>query len=209
MENFNSKTFPDNLNQKLQKIFPINEIHLISIKINSHKSIIITIMKKGGVSIDDCKLVSSIISSYIPDDYDLQVQSPGIGFEIKKDNFNLLNLFIGLPVKVFYKAFNSENIVKNNIYNNIDKNSDNDLNFNQDNFKAYTVLESEGTLTFVDRVVSIKKFSNNNKKNISKSVKNRESKSSNDILNIKEEDIITISLDRIIKIKTTFYPEEL
>lgn len=161
-------------------------------------------MKKGGVSIDDCKFVSSIISSYIAGDYDLQVQSPGIGFEIKKDNFNLLNLFIGQPVKVFYKTVRDDNVVKNNI----DNNTDNELNIDQDSFKIDNVLEVEGTLTFVDKVISIKKFSNSNKKNKSGTMKTKQSKSSKYTTNITEEDIVTISLNKIVKIKTTFYPED-
>lgn len=180
LENITSKDLSEKLNQKFLEIFPVNDINLISFNVTSRKLVIVTIMKKGGILIDDCKFISSLINQYIPDDYDLQVQSPGIGFEIKRENFIILDLFIDLPVKVFYK----------------------DDNVN--------VKEIEGILTFVGKFISIKmfgkdknKFSQKAKRNINKGINK----------SITEDDegknIISLPIESIIKVKTTFYPEEI
>jgi ribosome maturation factor RimP len=191
LENFSYKNLFEALSQKFSEIFPVNDIHLISINVTSRKAVIVTIMKKGGITLDDCKYVSSIITSFIPDDYDLQVQSPGIGFEIRKDSFNLLDLFLQTPVKIFYnKIIEDKEIVK----------------------------EEEGILTFIDKSISIKKFEKNkkNKKKLKKinDIDNaiKELKNSNLNNNFDEstdQNIISIPLDKIIKVKTTFYPEEI
>ena len=159
------------LNKKFLEIFPVNDIHLISFNVTSRKAVIITIMKKGGITLDDCKLISSIVNQFIPDDYDLQVQSPGIGYEIRKENFHILELFLQNPIKIFY----SETIGEKQV-----------------------TKEIEGILTFVDKSVSIKRFEKSKRK---KDKKNK----------IDEDDnlIFSIPLENIVKIKTTFYPEEI
>jgi len=188
LENFSYKNLFEALSQKFSEIFPVNDIHLISINVTSRKAVIVTIMKKGGITLDDCKYVSSIITSFIPDDYDLQVQSPGIGFEIRKDSFNLLDLFLQTPVKIFYKKIIEDKEI---------------------------VKEEEGILTFIDKSISIKKFEKNkkNKKKINdidnaiKELKN--SNLNNNFDKSTDQNIISIPLDKIIKVKTTFYPEEI
>jgi len=172
VENNNFNNLSEKLEKEFSQSFPINDIHIISLKVTARKAIVITIMKKGGVTIDDCKFVSSYISKYIPDDYDLQVQSPGIGLEIRPDSFNILNLFIQTPIKVFY---NDEKEGKN------------------------IVKEVEGILTFIDKFVCLKEFDITNKKN----KKNQKYDA------IEDEKVISIQLEKIIKIKTIFYPEEL
>ena len=187
MGNNNFKSVFEELKQKFSEIFPINDIHLISLNIGSRKTILVTIMRKGGITLNDCKFVSSILSGYIPEDYDLQVQSPGIGFEIRKDSFNILELFLHTPVKIFY------------------------TDIMEDKEKT---IEEEGILTFVDKSISIKKFEKNkkNKKKLKKigDIDNTTKNLQNNILgNNNYQNIISIPLDRIIKVKTTFFPEEI
>ncbi len=168
MEEISRKDLQDRLKEIFSEIFPVKDIFLISYSVTARKAVMVTIMKKGGVSIDDCKFVSTLISKHIPDDYDLQVQSPGIGFEIKEENFNLLELFLQTPIKIFYKDYIQDKPV---------------------------TKEIEGILTFIDKTVSIK-VSEKNKKN------KKEKKMEN-------ESIFSIDLNKVIKIKTTFYPEEI
>lgn len=178
MENLSPKALTEQLSQKFLEIFPVNGIHLISLNVTARKLVLLTIMKKGGILLDDCQYISSLVNQYIPDDYDLQVQSPGIGYEIKIENFGFLDLFIDSPIKVFYKDNNSN------------------------------IKEIDGILTFVDKVISIKKFDKDKRKTFKKA----KQKSMNKIVeeNGKElENIISIPKDSIIKIKTTFYPEEI
>jgi len=163
----NRKNLTEIIKEKSSEIFPLKDIHIVSFSVTARKAVVITIMKKGGISIEDCKLVSSLIGQYIPDDYDLQVQSPGIGFEIRKDSFNLLELFLQTPIKIFYKDFSNGKEVVNEI---------------------------EGILTFIDKAVYLKKFEKKDK--IKKTKKD-------------EETIISIEFEKIVKVKTTFYPEEI
>ncbi|HQQ19308.1 MAG TPA: hypothetical protein PK520_04405 [Exilispira sp.] len=170
----NIEQFKNTLLSESKSIFPINGINLVSLVITPRKLVQITIMKKGGITIDDCQYISKIFQPLIPEDYDFQVQSPGIGFEIRPGTkeFELLSLFEQLPVKVFYYEENRDNSEVN------------------DNNKK--VLEASGTFSIVTDGLILKKFSNKKK--------NKDNK---------EIELLQVPFDRVIKIKTTFFSEEI
>ncbi len=67
--------------------------------------------KEGGITVDDCELVSRALSDlldkadYIPDAYILEVSSPGLGRQLKKDKH--FEKSIGEEVEVkLYKPMN-------------------------------------------------------------------------------------------------------
>jgi ribosome maturation factor RimP len=164
----------DTLFAESKRIFPINGINLVSLIVTPRKLIQITIMKKGGITIDDCQYISKIFQPLIPEDYDFQVQSPGIGFEIRPDtkDIELLTLFEQQPVKIFYYEEDRDNAEVN------------------DNNKK--VFEASGTFSIVTDGLILKKFSNKKK--------NKDNE---------EIELLQVPFNRIIKIKTTFFSEEI
>ncbi|NLK73703.1 MAG: ribosome maturation factor RimP [Clostridiales bacterium] len=69
--------------------------------------------KEGGITIDDCELVSRYLSDlldkedYIPDSYILEVSSPGLGRQLKKDKH--LQKSIGEEVEIkLYQAIDKK-----------------------------------------------------------------------------------------------------
>ena len=63
--------------------------------------------KEGGISIDDCELVSRALSElldkhdYIPDSYILEVSSPGLGRALKKDKDFLRSIGQEVDIKLY------------------------------------------------------------------------------------------------------------
>ncbi|HHV12915.1 MAG TPA: ribosome maturation factor RimP [Clostridiales bacterium] len=69
--------------------------------------------KEGGIAVDDCELVSRALSDlldkhdYIPDSYILEVSSPGLGRQLKRDKHFEKSLGEEVEVKL-YKALNKK-----------------------------------------------------------------------------------------------------
>lgn len=67
--------------------------------------------KEGGITVDDCELVSRALSDmldkndFIPDAYILEVSSPGLGRQLKKDKHFAKSIGEQVEVKLF-KAIN-------------------------------------------------------------------------------------------------------
>lgn len=71
--------------------------------------------KEGGINVNDCELVSRALSDaldkddFIPDSYILEVSSPGLGRQLKKDKH--FEKSIGQEVEVkLYKAINKQKV---------------------------------------------------------------------------------------------------
>lgn len=69
--------------------------------------------KEGGITVDDCEIVSRALSDlldkadFIPDAYILEVSSPGLGRQLKKDKH--FNRSIGEEVEIkLYKAIDKQ-----------------------------------------------------------------------------------------------------
>lgn len=69
--------------------------------------------KEGGISVDDCELVSRALSDlldekdFIPDAYILEVSSPGLGRQLKKDKDFARSIDKEVEIKL-YKAINKQ-----------------------------------------------------------------------------------------------------
>jgi len=69
--------------------------------------------KEGGITIDDCELVSRALSDlldkhdFIPDAYILEVSSPGLGRQLKKDKDLQRSIEEEVEIKL-YKAINKQ-----------------------------------------------------------------------------------------------------
>lgn len=69
--------------------------------------------KEGGITVDDCELVSRALSEildekdYIPDAYILEVSSPGLGRQLKKEKDFARSLGEDVEIKL-YKAINKQ-----------------------------------------------------------------------------------------------------
>ena len=69
--------------------------------------------KPGGITIDDCELVSRALSdlldkhAFIPDAYILEVSSPGLGRQLKKDKDFARSIGEEVEIKL-YKAINKQ-----------------------------------------------------------------------------------------------------
>lgn len=69
--------------------------------------------KEGGITVDDCELVSRELSDlldqhdYIPDAYILEVSSPGLGRQLKKDKDFARSIDKEVEIKLF-KAINKQ-----------------------------------------------------------------------------------------------------
>lgn len=69
--------------------------------------------KEGGISVDDCEIVSRALSDlldvedYIPDAYILEVSSPGLGRQLKKDKDFKRSIGEVIEVKL-YKGINKQ-----------------------------------------------------------------------------------------------------
>lgn len=80
-------TLPDRVQQEIEKIVSSEGLELVHVEYKKQGRgylLRIDIDKEGGVTIDDCSLVSQQISTYldvddvIPAEYELQVSSPGL-----------------------------------------------------------------------------------------------------------------------------------
>ncbi|MCX8059553.1 MAG: hypothetical protein N3A58_09090 [Spirochaetes bacterium] len=88
--------------KRIENEFPIKGIYLLKIDIYKQHKLTITIAKEDGrITVGDCEIVSKRLKTFIPEEFDLVVQSPGIGWEINKDSE--VRFFIGEKVNICYK----------------------------------------------------------------------------------------------------------
>ena len=77
--------------------------------------------KEGGITVDDCEIISRALSDlldahdFIPDSYILEVSSPGLGRQLKKERDFQRSLGEEVEVKL-YKAVNRQKEFKGFLY---------------------------------------------------------------------------------------------
>ena len=100
----------------LEPIMTNNEFELVDVeyvKEGGNFFLRVFIDKEGGISVDDCELVSRALSDlldqkdFIPDAYILEVSSPGLGRHLKKDKDFARSIDKEVEVKL-YKAINKQ-----------------------------------------------------------------------------------------------------
>jgi ribosome maturation factor RimP len=100
-------TLPERVEQEIEKIASSEGLELVHIEYKRQGRgylLRVDIDKEGGVTIDDCSLVSQQISTYldvddvIPAEYELQVSSPGLDRKFYRDSD--YQKFIGRLVRV-------------------------------------------------------------------------------------------------------------
>ena len=89
-----ARDYEEQTEQLLQPIIDENNFELVDVeyvKEGGNWFLRAYIDKEGGITIDDCELVSRALSDlldkedFIPDSYILEVSSPGLGRQLKKD----------------------------------------------------------------------------------------------------------------------------
>ena len=89
-----AREYEEQTEQLLQPIIDENNFELVDVeyvKEGGNWFLRAYIDKEGGITIDDCELVSRALSDlldkedFIPDSYILEVSSPGLGRQLKKD----------------------------------------------------------------------------------------------------------------------------
>ena len=100
-------TLPDRVQQEIEKVVTSEGLELVHVEYKKQGRgylLRIDIDKEGGVTIDDCSLVSQQVSTYldvddvIPAEYELQVSSPGLDRKFYKESD--YEKFIGRLVRV-------------------------------------------------------------------------------------------------------------
>jgi ribosome maturation factor RimP len=110
----------DDYEQKTEKLLePIitkNNFELVDVeyvKEGGYWYLRVYIDKDGGISVDDCEIISRALSDlldqndYIPDAYILEVSSPGLGRQLKKEKDFARSIDQEVEVKL-YKAINKQ-----------------------------------------------------------------------------------------------------
>lgn len=102
-----SSTLPTEVEQQIHRIVESEGLELVHIDYRKHGHgfvLRIDIDKEGGVTVDDCQLVSTQVSTYldvedpIPAEFELQVSSPGLDRKFYKTSD--YQKFIGRLVRV-------------------------------------------------------------------------------------------------------------
>ncbi len=102
--------------QLLEPIITNNQFELVDVeyvKEGGNFFLRVFIDKEGGITVDDCELVSRALSDlldqkdFIPDAYILEVSSPGLGRHLKKDKDFARSIDKEVEVKL-YKAINKQ-----------------------------------------------------------------------------------------------------
>lgn len=96
--------------ERIKKEFPIKDIYFLKIEIYKNYKITVTIAKEDGrITLGDCELVTKRLKTFISDDFDLIIQSPGIGWEIDKEKE--IKYFINEKVNISYKDEKNNKII--------------------------------------------------------------------------------------------------
>lgn len=102
--------------QLLEPIIQENNFELVDVeyvKEGSNWYLRAFIDKEGGITVDDCEVVSRQLSDlldekdFIPDAYILEVSSPGLGRQLKKEKDFARNIDKEVEIKL-YKALNKQ-----------------------------------------------------------------------------------------------------
>lgn len=143
-EEYESKT--EQLILPLVERFGLELVDVEYVKEGSDYFLRAYIDKEGGVTIGDCETISRPLSDlldeedFIPDAYILEVSSPGLGRQLKKEKDFIRNIGKEIDVKLF-KA-----VDKRKEFSGILKESDNDA----------IVIEEEGTaMRFLKKDISL------------------------------------------------------
>jgi len=98
------------IKDKILEIFPVEDLELLKVDLTGKDNIIITIAKKTGrIQLSDCEKASKKISEIFSDEYFIQVQSPGIGWNIHLPDE--VPYFIDEIVKISYKEEDTDKIM--------------------------------------------------------------------------------------------------
>ncbi|NLW41768.1 MAG: ribosome maturation factor RimP [Tissierellia bacterium] len=104
---------------KINEIVIANEMELVEVKIQSKTNPIIEIIifKKDGVSLDDCTQISRAVESninldeYFPNNYNLEVASPGLDRKLTTLDDYRRNLDNKVEIKLYSKVNNQKDYV--------------------------------------------------------------------------------------------------
>lgn len=104
---------------KINEIVIANEMELVEVKIQSKTNPIIEIIifKKDGVSLDDCTQISRAVESninldeYFPNNYNLEVASPGLDRKLTTLDDYRRNLGNKIEIKLYSKVNNQKDYV--------------------------------------------------------------------------------------------------
>lgn len=107
------------LTNKINEIVIANEMELVEVKIQSKTNPIIEIIifKKEGVSLDDCTQISRAVESeinldeYFPNNYNLEVASPGLDRKLTTLDDHRRNLGNKIEIKLYSKVNNQKDYV--------------------------------------------------------------------------------------------------
>ncbi|NLD16024.1 MAG: ribosome maturation factor RimP [Tissierellia bacterium] len=107
------------LTNKINEIVIANEMELVEVKIQSKTNPIIEIIifKKEGVSLDDCTQISRAVESeinldeYFPNNYNLEVASPGLDRKLTTLDDYRRNLGNKIEIKLYSKVNNQKDYV--------------------------------------------------------------------------------------------------
>lgn len=100
--------------------------------------------KEGGITVDDCELISRALSDlldvndFIPDAYILEVSSPGLGRQLKKDKDFKRSIGEVIEIKL-YKAINKQKEFEG-VLTGFDETT---ITFEQENGEEMTVNRAE------------------------------------------------------------------
>ncbi len=97
--------------EKIEEIVLENGMELVEVKIQSKKNPLVEIIiyKKEGISLDDCTLISRAVESgvdldeYFPDNYNLEVASPGLDRKLTTLDDYRRNLDNNVEVRLYSK----------------------------------------------------------------------------------------------------------
>lgn len=132
------------LELEIENLLLENGYELVELNVKNGQNPILEvyIYKKDGIGIDDCKLVSDLIDnnidtdSYFPNNYNLEVASPGLDRNLKTDGDLRRNINKTLEIKLYQKVNDKKELVADLIdFNETTikvKNNDEILEINRD-----------------------------------------------------------------------------
>jgi Uncharacterized protein conserved in bacteria len=108
--------------------------------------------KEGGITVDDCEIVSRALSElldaedYIPDAYILEVSSPGLGRQLKKEKDFARSIGEEVEIKL-YKAIKLEQkgkmVSHKELYGSLERFDDEKITIQTDDEKEIDILRAD------------------------------------------------------------------
>ena len=105
-----AREYEERTEQLLQPIINANHFEIVDVeyvKEGGNNFLRAFIDKEGGITIDDCELVSRALSDlldkedFIPESYILEVSSPGLGRQLKKDKDFIRSIGEEIEIKLY------------------------------------------------------------------------------------------------------------